>query len=62
MNRIFQHVHTLEVIEVPEIRLGVLNFNGCIVELSEISLHNWELCKVDPGYRGLKPTDEEDAA
>ncbi len=62
MNRIFQHVHTLEVIEVPEIRPGVLNFNGCIVELSEISLHNWELCKVDPGYRGLKPTDEEDAA
>jgi hypothetical protein len=62
VNRIFQHVHTLEVIEVPEIRPGVVNFNGCIVELSEISLHNWELCKVDPGYRGLKPTDEEDAA
>lgn len=62
MNLIFQHVHTKQVVEVPEIRPGVLNFNGCIVELSEISLHNWELCKVDPGYRGLKPTDEEDAA
>lgn len=62
MNLIFQHVHTKQVVEVPEIRPGVLNFNGCIVELSEISLHNWELCKVDPGYRGLKPNDEEDAA
>lgn len=50
MNRIFKHVHTAEVVEVPEIRPGVLNFKGCIVAVSEISLHNWEECESDPGY------------
>ncbi|HEY9608700.1 hypothetical protein [Allocoleopsis sp.] len=59
MNRIFKHIHTAEVVEVPEIRPGVLNFKGCIVEVSEISLHNWEECESDPGYRGLPPEEEK---
>ncbi len=62
MNRIFQHVHTKQVVEVPEIRPGVLNFKGCIVKMSEISLHNWVLCESDPGYRGMPPGKEDDAA
>jgi hypothetical protein len=47
---------------VPEIRSGVLNFKGCIVKMSEISLHNWVLCESDPGYRGMPPGKEDDAA
>jgi hypothetical protein len=62
MNLIFQHVHTQQVMEVPEIHPGVLNFNSCLVQLSEISLHNWLLCETEPGYRGMPPAEEDNAA
>ena len=62
MNLIFQHVHTKQVVEVPEIRPGVVNFNGSIVQLSEISLHNWVRCETEPGYRGMPPAEKDDAA
>ncbi|HEY9633745.1 MAG TPA: hypothetical protein V6D14_10085 [Coleofasciculaceae cyanobacterium] len=58
MNRIFQHIRTRQVAEVPEIRPGVVNFNGCILELDALSLHDWVLCEQDPGYRGMPPQDE----
>lgn len=60
--RIFQHVRTLQVVEVPEISPGTVNFNGCIIEIAALSLHDWVLCEGDPGYRGLPKTESEDGA
>lgn len=53
MTRLFQHIRTHQVVEVPEIRPGVVNFNGVILQLEELSLHDWNLLDKDPGYRGI---------
>ena len=61
MNFIFQHIRTLQVVEVPEVRPGVVDFNGCIIEITALSLHDWVQCETDPGYRGTPPNDEGEA-
>ncbi len=62
MTRLFQHIRTRQVVEVPEIRPGTVNFNGCILEIATLSLHDWVLCSTDPGYRGLPKAESEDGA
>jgi len=42
MKRWFQDTKTGEVIEVPEVRPGLVNLHGCLLDMSELRLYNWE--------------------
>jgi hypothetical protein len=42
MKRVFQDTKTGEIVEVPEIRPGIVNFHGCVLSVSEIRLYDWE--------------------
>lgn len=59
---LFKHIHTQEVVEATEIRKDVVNFRGKTINLNDVSLHDWELCSIDPGYRGKPPEKKNGAA
>jgi hypothetical protein len=42
MKRIFKDTITGELIEVPEVRPGLVNFHGCLLKVSEASAYSWE--------------------
>jgi hypothetical protein len=53
--QIFQNTQTLQVVEVQEIKPGWVNFAGQEISITALSIDDWELCKSDPGYRGMPP-------
>ncbi len=58
MIKIFKHEHTHQVIEVPEVELGVFEVLGSRFELSVMNSNGWWICDVDPNYRGMPPEKE----